>query len=56
MCLDDVLKIKLPKDLFYEKLMRKNVIHVLKTALSEELGIDINIILERAIDEKISIK
>ena len=55
MCLDDVLKIKLPKDLFYEKLMRKNVIHVLKTALSEELGIDINIVLERAIDENISI-
>lgn len=55
MCLDDVLKIKLPKDLFHEKLMRKNVIHVLKTALSEELGIDINIVLERAIDENISI-
>lgn len=56
MCLEDTLKIKLPKDLFYEKLMRKNIIHVLNTTLSEELGIHLDIVLERAIDENISIQ
>ena len=56
MYLDDMLKIKLPKDLFYEKLIRKDVVNVLKNVLVEELGIDINIVIERAVDEKISIR
>ncbi|RDY26735.1 PolC-type DNA polymerase III [Romboutsia weinsteinii] len=56
LCLEDELKIKLPKGIFYERLMKKNVIHVLKTVLSEELGIDFNIKIERAIDEKVDVK
>ena len=30
LCLDDLLKIKLPKGLFYERLVKQNVVHVLK--------------------------
>ncbi|MGL5328391.1 MAG: PolC-type DNA polymerase III [Peptostreptococcaceae bacterium] len=56
MYLDDTLKIKIPKDLFYEKLIRKNAQQVINTALIEELGIESEIIFEKAIDEKISIR
>lgn len=56
LCLDDELKIKLPKGIFYDRLMKKNIVHVLKSILSEELGLDLNIIIERAIDEKVNIQ
>ena len=56
MCLDDILKIKIPKELFYEKLMRKNVIHVLNNSFIEELGIEMKIVLEKAIDDNISVR
>ncbi|RDY24753.1 PolC-type DNA polymerase III [Romboutsia maritimum] len=55
LCLEDNLKIKLPKGLFYDRLMKKNIVHVLKSILSEELGLDLNITLERAIDEKVNV-
>lgn len=56
LCLDDELKIKLPKGLFYERLMNKNIIHVLKTVLAEEVGLDLNIVIERAVDEKVNVE
>lgn len=56
LCIDDLLKIKLPKGLFYERLMKQNLIHVLRTVLSEELGMDINIEIERAVDEEVNIE
>lgn len=56
MCIDDELKIKLPKEIFYDRLMKKNVVHVLKTVLSEELGLELEITIEKAIDEKVDIK
>ncbi len=56
LCIDDLLKIKLPKGLFYERLIKQNVVYVLKSILSEELGIDLNIQIEKAIDEDINIE
>lgn len=56
MCIDDLLKIKIPKGIFYERLIKQNVVYVLKSVLSEELGIDINIVMERAIDEDVNIE
>lgn len=53
LCLEEELKIKLPKGIFYERLM-KNVTYVLKTVLSEELGLDLNITIEKAVDEKVN--
>ncbi|MGO0806502.1 PolC-type DNA polymerase III N-terminal domain-containing protein, partial [Clostridioides difficile] len=54
LCLEEELKIKLPKGIFYERLMKKNVTYVLKTVLSEELGLDLNITIEKAVDEKVN--
>jgi len=56
LCIDDLLKIKLPKDLFYERLIKQNLVYVLQSILSEELGIDINIVIEKAIDEEVNIE
>ncbi|MEG1311422.1 MAG: PolC-type DNA polymerase III N-terminal domain-containing protein, partial [Romboutsia sp.] len=56
LCIDDLLKIKLPKGLFYERLIKQNVVHVLKMILIEELGIEINIEIERAVDEEVNIE
>ena len=49
-CIEDNLKIKLPKGLFYDRLMKLNIAYVLKSRLNEELGIDLNITMEKAID------
>ncbi|CEN76055.1 DNA polymerase III PolC-type (PolIII) [[Clostridium] sordellii] len=51
MCIDDTLKIKMPSDLFYKRLMKQNAIQVLKNVLSEEAGIDIDIIFEKSINK-----
>ncbi|MGL5347785.1 MAG: PolC-type DNA polymerase III [Peptostreptococcaceae bacterium] len=56
LCLDETLKIKIPKGIFYERLIKQNVIYVLKSILSEELGLDLNIVLERAIDEEVNME
>ena len=56
MCIDDTLKIKIPKDLFYDRLMKKDVIQVLKNAINEELKREIDIVLERSIDENSDIE
>ena len=40
MCLDNMLKIKIPKDIFYEKLKKNNIEEVIRNILLEELGID----------------
>ncbi|WP_304339994.1 PolC-type DNA polymerase III [Metaclostridioides mangenotii] len=55
MCLGDNLKIKLPKTIFYDRLMSKNAIHVLNNVFIEELGMDLNITLEKAVDSEIDI-
>ncbi|CEO32310.1 PolC-type DNA polymerase III [Paraclostridium sordellii] len=51
MCIDDTLKIKIPSDLFYKRLMKQNAIQVLKNVLSEEAGIEIDIIFEKSINK-----
>ncbi|MBU5306529.1 PolC-type DNA polymerase III [Clostridioides mangenotii] len=56
MCLDDDLKIKLPKSIFYDRLMSKNAIYVLKSVFTEELGLDLNITLEKAVDGEVDIE
>ncbi|MGL4911659.1 MAG: PolC-type DNA polymerase III [Romboutsia sp.] len=56
LCIDDLLKIKLPKGLFYDRLMKQNLIYVLKSILSEELGMDINIEVEIAVDEEVNLE
>ncbi|MDR0879313.1 MAG: PolC-type DNA polymerase III [Clostridioides sp.] len=53
MCIDEDLKIKLPKEMFYDRLMERNVVSVLKNVLNEELGIDLNITIEKAVDVEI---
>nr|WP_330369357.1 PolC-type DNA polymerase III [Clostridioides mangenotii] len=55
MCLGNNLKIKLPKNIFYDRLMSKNAIHVLNNVFIEELGMDLNITLEKAVDSEIDI-
>lgn len=56
MCIDDDLKIKLPKNIFYERLMDKNIIRVLNNVFYEELGLDLNISIEKAVDGEVDIK
>src|SRR5699024_10706321 len=56
LCIEDNLKIKLPKGLFYDRLMKLNIAYILKSRLNEELGIDINITIEKAIDEEVDVK
>ena len=51
MCLDNMLKIKIPKDIFYEKLKKNNIEEVIRNILLEELGIDYEAIGEK-IDKK----
>ena len=41
LCIEDNLKIKLPKGLFYDRLMKLNIAYVLRSRLNEELGIDL---------------
>ena len=55
LCLDDLLKIKIPKGLFYERLMKQNVVDTLKNILLEEIGMEIKIEIESAFDEKVNL-
>ena len=52
MCLDNMLKIKIPKDIFYEKLKKNNIEDVIRNVLLEELGIDYQVKIEKAVSEK----
>ena len=56
LCIDDMIKIKIPKGIFYDRLIKQNVVYVLKNILNEELGIDLDIIIEKAIDEEVNIE
>ena len=56
MCLDNTLKIKIPKDIFYEKLKKNNIEEVIRNVLLEELAIDYEVKVEKAITEKIDRK
>ena len=56
MCLDNMLKIKIPKDIFYEKLKKNNIEEIIRNVLLEELGIDYEVKVEKAITEKIDRK
>ena len=56
LCIEDNLKIKLPKGLFYDRLMKLNIVYILKSVLIEELGIDLNINIEKAVDEVVDVK
>ena len=51
MCIDETLKIKLPSDLFYKRLIKQNAVQVLKNVLSEEAGLDIDIIFEKSVSK-----
>ncbi|MDR1774286.1 MAG: hypothetical protein LBR30_05395 [Clostridioides sp.] len=53
MCVEDNLKIKIPKPFFYDRLIAKDAINSIKNILNEELGLDLNITLEKAIDSKV---
>ena len=55
-CLDNTLKIKIPKEIFYEKLKKNNIEDVIRNVLLEELGIDYNVQVEKAVNEKIDKK
>lgn len=56
MCLDNMLKIKIPKDIFYEKLKKNNIEDIIRNVLLEELGIDYEVKVEKAVTEKIDRK
>ena len=47
MCIEDILKIKIPKKIFYDKLIQNNIQQNLKNIINEELQIDLNIIFEK---------
>ncbi|MGL5507773.1 MAG: PolC-type DNA polymerase III N-terminal domain-containing protein, partial [Paraclostridium sp.] len=52
MCIDDTLKIKIPDELFYTRLMNQNAIQVLKNIFNEELGLDIEVIFEKSANKR----
>ncbi|MCC3864873.1 PolC-type DNA polymerase III [Terrisporobacter petrolearius] len=56
MCLDNMLKIKIPKGIFYEKLKNNNIEDVIRNVLLEELGIDYQVKVEKAVSDKADIK
>ena len=51
MCIDNTLKIKLPSDLFYKRLVAKNTKQILKNIFYEEAGLELDIIFEKAINK-----
>lgn len=51
MCIDDILKIKIPKEIFYDSLIEKDFINILKNTLNDELKLDLKIDLEKAIEK-----
>ena len=56
MYLDNILKIKIPKEIFYEKLKKHNIEAIIRNVLLEELGLDIQVVVEKAVIEKIDTK
>ena len=56
MYLDNILKIKIPKEIFYEKLKKHNIEAIIRNVLLEELGLDIQVVVEKAVSEKIDTK
>ena len=56
MCIDDTLKIKIPKSMIYDSLKSKNCEYIIRHVFLEEFSIDLNVILEKAVDEKVDIK
>ena len=56
MCIDDTLKIKIPKSIFYDKLKSKNCEHIIHNVFLEEFSIELKVVLEKAVDEKIDTK
>lgn len=56
LCIDNKLKIKIPKGIFYQRIMNKNITTTLKHIISEEFGIDMDIEIESAVDEKVDRK
>ena len=56
MCLDNLLKIKIPKEIFYEKLKKSNIEEIIQNVLLEELGMDLKVLVEKAVSEKIDTK
>ena len=53
MCIDDTLKIKIPKTMLYDSLKSKHCEEIIRHAFLEEFSIDLNVILEKAVDEKV---
>lgn len=56
MCIGNTLKIKIPKDIFYDKLQKNNIEEAIRNVLLEELSIDYEVKVEKAITEKIDRK
>lgn len=56
LCIENNLKIKIPDEMFYKRLMAQNAIYSLKTIINEELGLDLNISFEIAVNKKADIK
>ena len=56
LCIENKLKIKIPKGIFYQRIMNKNITTTLKHTISEEFGIDMDIEIESAVDEKVDRK
>ena len=56
MCIDDTLKIKIPKSMIYDSLKSKNCEYIIRHVFLEEFSIDLKVILEIAVDEKLDIK
>ncbi len=56
MCIDDTLKIKIPKSMIYDSLKSKNCEYIIRHVFLEEFSIDLKVILEKAVDEKVDIK
>ena len=56
MCIDNTLKIKIPDELFYKRLMNQNAIQVLNNVFNEELGLDLEIIFEKSANKRVDFK
>ena len=56
MCIDDTLKIKIPKTMLYDSLKSKHCEEIIRHAFLEDFSIDLNVILEKAVDEKVDRK
>ena len=52
LCIDDLLKIKAPNEFIFNRLKEKELDEKIKTMIFEELGIEVNVILEKAKENK----